>query len=443
MTARGRGTLGFLIAALLGGGFVGCYAPEIGDGTLGCADGGVCPRGFSCGLNRRCWHAAEAGRGDAGEMDARSAVDWAVDRPAPTDGGAGGKSKDDAAGNGGGGAGGKGGAAGSGGGGPGGKGGAAGSGGGAAGGKGGAAGSGGGAPGGKGGGAGSPGHGGGAGGSSPADAGRDGPRDGAAMPLGAPCTVAALCGSGFCVDGVCCNGACAGACEACDNPASVGRCAAVTSGGPHDPRPPCGGSGACAGSCTAASRTACTFPGAASTCRAQSCSGNTLTPAASCDGAGACAVPASSTCTASLACNAAGSSCLTACQRDADCIAPLPYCQQSACTAARPPGVACASDGQCQSSHCIDGVCCNLACTDQCEACDVSGHLGTCWPIPAADTPHGQRGTCAGSGVCGGACNGSATQCLFPGSGTACPCALLSGTCNGAGQCTTVGSLCL
>ena len=73
----------------------------------------------------------------------------------------------------------------------------------------------------------------------------------------------------------------------------------------------------------------------------------------------------------------------------------------------------------------------------------MSGHLGTCWPIPAADTPHGQRGACAGSGVCAGACNGSATQCLFPGFGTACPCALLSGTCNGAGQCRTVGSLCL
>ena len=422
---RDRATLGVLIAALLSGGLVACYAPEIGDGTLGCADGGVCPRGFSCALDRRCWHVAEAGRGDAGRIDARGTVNRAVERPAPTDG-AGGQSKDGAAGNSGGGAGGKGGAAGSGG--------ASGRGGGAAsGGKGGAAGA----------NAGSSGHGGGAGGSSPPDAGRDGPRDGGSMPLGAPCTAAVVCGSGFCVDGVCCNGACTGACEACDLSASVGRCAAVTSGAPHDPRPPCGGSGACAGSCTAASRTACTFPGTSSTCRAQSCSGSTLTPAASCDGAGTCAVPASTACTASLACNPSGSSCLTACQRDADCIAPLPYCQQSACTAARPSGVACASDGQCQSGHCTDGICCNLTCTDQCEACDLSGHLGTCSPIPAADTPHGQRGPCAGSGVCAGACNGSAAQCLFPGSGTACACALLSGTCNGAGQCTMVGSLCL
>jgi hypothetical protein len=73
----------------------------------------------------------------------------------------------------------------------------------------------------------------------------------------------------------------------------------------------------------------------------------------------------------------------------------------------------------------------------------VSGHLGTCGPIAAGDAPHGQRGGCAGSGVCAGACNGSASQCVFPGAGTACACALLSGSCNGAGQCAMLGSLCL
>jgi hypothetical protein len=424
--APARGTFGVAIAALFWAGSVACYAPEIGDGTLGCADGGACPRGFSCGLNRRCWHASDAGRGDTGQVDGRSAADRTVDRPPRTDGGgAAGEGSQGAAGGGGGAAGEKGG-------GPGGRGGAG------AGGRGGAG------AGGRGGGAGNAGHGGGTGGSSPAaDAGSDRMRDAAAMPLGAPCTAAAVCDSGFCVDGVCCNGACGGACEACDVPPLIGNCTAVTSGPPHGSRARCGGSGTCAGSCAGGSRAACTFPGSSTACSAQSCSGNMLKAAASCDGAGACAVPASSTCAASLSCNAAGTSCLTACQRDADCVAPLPYCQGSACTAARPASVACTSDGQCQSGHCTDGVCCDLACTDQCEACDVSGHLGTCWPIPSAQTPHGQRGACAGSGGCAGACNGSATQCLFPGSGTPCPCALVDGTCNGAGQCTTLGNLCL
>ena len=154
-------------------------------------------------------------------------------------------------------------------------------------------------------------------------------------------------------------------------------------------------------------------------------------------------MPAASACTGSLACNGAGTSCLSSCQHDADCVAPLPYCQASACTAARPAGIACGSDGDCQSGHCTDGLCCDLACTGQCQACDVSGHHGTCWPIPADEAPHGQRGACAGSGVCGSSCNGSAATCVFPGPETTCPCTLLSGTCNGAGQCTKVGGLCV
>src|SRR6185369_16635506 len=154
---------------------------------------------------------------------------------------------------------------------------------------------------------------------SSADAGAGG------KPLGGQCDASTACSSGYCVDGVCCDGACAGTCEACD--VTPGRCAAVTSGPPHGTRAACGGSGACAGACTAASRTACTFPGTSSTCRAQSCSGNTLTPNAYCDGKGACATPAASACSGSLACNSAGTSCLTSCQHDADCVAPLPYCQ--------------------------------------------------------------------------------------------------------------------
>lgn len=404
MSARFPRILGILLAANLLAA-AGCYAPEIGDGTLGCATGGVCPQGFSCGRDLHCWHAPDGANADA-TGPATSGGGGTVAGHGGTGGGTGGGS-----------------AAGSGG--TAGRGGAAGgeATGGQAGGR---------------GGAGGGGHGGGSGGSPVADAGVDAL---AGKPLGAGCAAAGACASGFCVDGVCCDGACPGSCEACD--VTPGHCAAVTSGPPHGTRPACGGSGTCAGTCSAGTRTACTFPGNATTCRAQSCSGNALTPAAFCNGGGTCSLPATSTCGESLACNAAGTACLTSCQHDADCLAPLPYCAASTCTAARPAGTTCGSDGQCRSGHCTDGLCCDLACTGQCQACDLSGHLGTCSPIPANEAPHGQRGACAGSGVCGSACNGSATMCVYPGMETACPCSgLLSGTCNGTGTCTVVAGVC-
>jgi hypothetical protein len=554
------------------GAAAGCYAPDIGNGMLGCADGGICPRGFSCGLNRRCWRSTEADGADTAGDDATHAeaadreASESADRPALSDGGGG---------EGGGGGGGRG--ASGGGGGNGGRGGNGGGNGGGGGGGGGASGS---------------------GGGSPPDAGMDAPVDAGKKPLGAPCGAGTECGSGscadgvccqsactgvceacnlplatgvctsipnggdppaaragcptmpqagcltdgkcdglgacrrwnnvvcaaarcdsatntvtqesrcdgagactpgssatcapflcspggtaclascssstqctsgntcnggscgpkpigspcaasaecasiLCVDGFCCDGACTGSCEACDTAAAPGHCSPVTSGEPHGARPVCGGSGVCAGSCNSASRTKCTFPGSATSCRPQSCTGSTSTSAASCDGAGACPLPATHACGGGLVCDDAGMACLTACRGDADCLPPTPYCQGSACTAARPDGVACTSDGQCQGGRCVDGVCCDLPCTGPCQACDVSGHIGTCWPIPSGQAPHGQRGACAGSGACAGFCNGSSAQCVFPGPETSCPCPVLSGTCNGAGQCAMLGNVCI
>jgi hypothetical protein len=71
----------------------GCYDPSIGDGTLGCADGGICPRGFSCGGDRRCWRspvpdAHDAGHVDSARADTRSIPD-AAGGGHPAGGGAG------------------------------------------------------------------------------------------------------------------------------------------------------------------------------------------------------------------------------------------------------------------------------------------------------------------------------------------------------------------
>ena len=144
-------------------------------------------------------------------------------------------------------------------------------------------------------------------------------------------------------------------------------------------------------------RTACTFPASTTACRTQGCSGNMLAPDAFCDGAGACAASAAHACAGGLVCNDAGTACLAACRTDADCLPPTPYCSAKACTAVRPDGVACSSDGQCQSGRVrrydllrpgVHGF--------------LSG-LRRCWArrdllaYPGAESPHAGRGACPGA----------------------------------------------
>lgn len=45
----GRIALLFVVAAL-----AGCYRPNVQDAGLWCSDGGACPEGFHCGVDRRC-----------------------------------------------------------------------------------------------------------------------------------------------------------------------------------------------------------------------------------------------------------------------------------------------------------------------------------------------------------------------------------------------------
>jgi alpha-tubulin suppressor-like RCC1 family protein len=77
-------------------------------------------------------------------------------------------------------------------------------------------------------------------------------------------------------------------------------------------------------------------------------------------------------------------------------------------------GEVCTAAGQCASNHCVDGRCCNRACSGQCEACDVAGSDGTCSPVTGA--PHGARAECVGTGTtCGGSCDGvDPTACVYP-----------------------------
>ena len=123
-----------------------------------------------------------------------------------------------------------------------------------------------------------------------------------------------------------------------------------------------------------------------------------------------------------------------------DCGGPCLACPQ-------PNGAACSNPAECQSNFCIDGFCCNTSCAGNCLACDVSGSIGACTPIPVGMDPDNE---CSGSMVCDGLMNcksiqgspcGSPLQCLsgFCADGRCCnePC---TGTCESCDQSGFVGS---
>jgi hypothetical protein len=121
-----------------------------------------------------------------------------------------------------------------------------------------------------------------------------------------------------------------------------------------------------------------------------------------------------------------------------------------------PNGAACSAASACVSTLCADGVCCESACSGQCEAC---GPQGKCAAVTGS--PVGGRPACAGQGVCAGSCDGSNRQsCRYPAAEKQCASASCQGStayssavCDGTGAClaqTTVscssgcaGSICV
>ncbi|MBI2393103.1 MAG: hypothetical protein HYV09_26195 [Deltaproteobacteria bacterium] len=72
-----------------------------------------------------------------------------------------------------------------------------------------------------------------------------------------------------------------------------------------------------------------------------------------------------------------------------------------------PNGTACTNAADCKSAMCVDGACCNRACTGACEACNLTGSAGTCSNVASGPPVHG--GSCAPYNLCvAGAC---ATSC--------------------------------
>jgi hypothetical protein len=74
-------------------------------------------------------------------------------------------------------------------------------------------------------------------------------------------------------------------------------------------------------------------------------------------------------------------------------------------------GVRCEVNAGCRTGQCVDGVCCESACTGTCVACNVAGSEGRCLPVPdnldpdnecdaEPDTSCGRDGACDGKGAC-------------------------------------------
>jgi len=265
---------------------------------------------------------------------------------------------------------------------------------------------------------------------------------------GEPCAAASECQTGSCADGVCCDGACTDACRACNLPDNVGTCVAIARGetpahaGCAQQAPAsCGTNGRCdgAGQCQLYDDT--------TVCGEASCDkgSNTFHAQARCDGQGACGGGGAAIPCAPFVCRADGKACADRCNNGNECQSPN-QCEAGSCGQIA-NGLPCRDASQCQSGFCVDGVCCNAPCGEQCMACDTSAALGTCSPVTAGN-PHGGRPACAGGGTsCAGQCTAAAAaSCTYPAGETVCRSAscmngpsnatqTAAASCDGAGAC--------
>ncbi len=256
-----------------------------------------------------------------------------------------------------------------------------------------------------------------------------------------PCAANSDCTSGACADGICCDGACTGTCEACTaakkGAGADGTCGPVAAG--TDPDTECStmGDGVCRALGTCDGSGSCGVPTAGTSCATAACSDRqTLAAAAVCGNLGDC-TPSKTDCSP-FACDAVALKCKVACTTDTDCAAAA-HCTAGLCKKDA-NGVACTDGTTCASGNCADRYCCDSACDEQCEACDVANSEGTCSPVSGA--PHGSRSACPGTGGCAGVCNGLSSTCIFrsgtPCGATTCTAGSESGlVCNALGACVT------
>ncbi|HVU52112.1 MAG TPA: hypothetical protein VHL80_15545 [Polyangia bacterium] len=238
---------------------------------------------------------------------------------------------------------------------------------------------------------------------------------------GGSCATGDECVHGYCVDGVCCGTASCPSCKACNVPGSEGACSPMIPGS-VDPN----------GTCTDQGPTSCGTNGKCdgnggcqkypddTTCSQATCASTaTLNLEGKCQG-GSCLVTQHPCAPFQCASNA----CTSTCNVDMDCVSGYCTGPGGQCMAKKANGESCdpLKPTQCAFGNCVDGVCCDTACTSGCTSCALPATKGTCTIVAAgAADPHG---VCKdlGAPACGtnGLCNGTLGGCVSYAAGTPC-----------------------
>jgi hypothetical protein len=203
-------------------------------------------------------------------------------------------------------------------------------------------------------------------------------------------------------------------------------------------RTTCGNTGLCDG------QGSCTLYPADTVCAPSSCSGLIENAPRTCDGKGVCREAQLVDCAPFVCGNGA---CTTTCDpKDANTCENGHACVASGSGYAcgkRKNGQSCPDSSQCESGFCVDGVCCESACTGACRSCNLAGSPGKCTNVGAGSAD--PRRTCSDKGAAkcstNGKCDGNGACQIYP-QGTECGAASCTAgaytppsTCNAAGQC--------
>jgi hypothetical protein len=269
------------------------------------------------------------------------------------------------------------------------------------------------------------------------------------------CTLGTQCASGFCVDGICCDSACTGKCTACTTALKGqgpnGVCGFIVANtDPNNECPGTVGTGACFGINLCDGAGACQTQAAGNVCQPASCqSTDTQVNASTCDQAGACVSNGTTSCSPYLC---SGNTCLTTCTSQAQCALGT-QCIGGQCITLKANGLPCAAPLECQSTLCVEGVCCDTLCDGECDSCNAAnkagGSSGTCGPRKSGAACGGAP-TCTSSSILTKhQCNGLGTCVADPDSCApfACASGACLATCSSSTDCTPpaqcVGNACV